>query len=165
MASYLMDAMCANREYPSLSWTWNLSLSSIHVYWKMIWENTDKEDYERICNGLFAPNYQIIFWKEAPYLSLERQEIMQKYSDWYMTPDGVYIRVIGSTKATNWISHFIPNKLLLQEMAYPFSYLEHYMYTPSWSLFDYACLFIQNLKQCLGIHWWPKCVIWYHRIW
>ena len=71
MASYLLDVMCASREYPSLGWKWNLSLSSIHVYCKMIWENQYKEYYVRICNGSFAPIYQIIFGKEAPCLSLK----------------------------------------------------------------------------------------------
>ena len=35
-----------------------------------------------------------------------------------MTPDGVYLRMIGSTKAPHWLPHFIPDKLLLQEIAY-----------------------------------------------
>ena len=118
MTSYLMDVMCASGEYPSLGWKWNPSLSSIHVYCKMIWENKYKEDYERICNGLFAPIYQILFGKEAPRLSLEGQEIVKKYGDQCMTPDGVYIRMIGGTKSPHWLPHFIPDKLLLQDMGY-----------------------------------------------
>ena len=43
---------------------------------------------------------------------------MKKYGDWYMAPNGVYIRIIGSTKSPHWLPHFIPDKLLLQEMAY-----------------------------------------------
>ena len=76
MASYLLDAMCSSTEYPCLCWKWNMSLSSIHVYWKMLWENKYKEDYEGICNGPFAPIYQIHFGKEAQCLSLEGHEIM-----------------------------------------------------------------------------------------
>ena len=84
----------------------------------MIWENKYKEDYERICNGLFAPIYQILLGKEAPCVSLEGQEIVHKYNDWYMTPNGVYIKMIGSTKSPHWPPHFIQDKLLLQEIAY-----------------------------------------------
>lgn len=89
MASYLLDFMCSTREYPSLGWKWNPILSPIHVYCKMLQENKYKEYYERICNGLFAPIYQILFGKEVPCLSLEGQTIVQKYGDWYMIPDGV----------------------------------------------------------------------------
>ena len=35
-----------------------------------------------------------------------------------MTTDGVYIRKFGSTKAPHWLPHFVPNTLLLQEIAY-----------------------------------------------
>ena len=35
-----------------------------------------------------------------------------------MTPDGVYLRMIGMTKAPHWLPHFIPDKLLLQEIDY-----------------------------------------------
>jgi hypothetical protein len=35
-----------------------------------------------------------------------------------MTPDGVYIRILRSTKAPHLLPHFIPNTLLLQQIAY-----------------------------------------------
>ena len=43
---------------------------------------------------------------------------MQKYGDWYMSPDGVYIRMLGSSKAPHWLPHFVLEKLLLQELEY-----------------------------------------------
>ena len=111
MASYMMDVICASREYPSLGWKRDPCLPSIHVYCKMIWENKYKEDYERIFNGLFAPIYHILFREEAPCISLEGHVVTQKYGNWYMNPDGVYIRMIGRTKAPHWIPHFILDKL------------------------------------------------------
>ena len=35
-----------------------------------------------------------------------------------MTPDGVYIRIVGSTKDPHWLPHFVLDTLLLQEVAY-----------------------------------------------
>ena len=35
-----------------------------------------------------------------------------------MTPDEVYIRIGGSTKAPHWLPHFVPDTLLLQEIYY-----------------------------------------------
>ena len=35
-----------------------------------------------------------------------------------MTSDGVYIKISGSTKDPPWLPHFVPNTLLLQEIAY-----------------------------------------------
>ena len=87
MASYLLDVMCVSGEYSSLGWKWNLDLPSIHAYCNMLQENKYKDNYERICHGLFAPIYQKKFGEEAPCLSLQGQKIVQKYGDWYMTFD------------------------------------------------------------------------------
>ena len=79
----------------------------------MLWENKYKEDYELICNGLFSTIYQVLFGEEASCLSPEGQKIVKEYGDWYMTPNGVYIRIFGSTKPPHWLPHFVPNTLLL----------------------------------------------------
>ena len=84
----------------------------------MLWENKYKEDYEWICNGLFSTLYQALFDEEAQCLSPEGKNLVKEYGDWYMTPDGVYIRIADSTKPPHWLPHFVPDTLLLQEMAY-----------------------------------------------
>ena len=35
-----------------------------------------------------------------------------------MTPDGVYIIIVGSTKAPHWLHNFVLDTLFLQEIAY-----------------------------------------------
>ena len=84
----------------------------------MLWENEYKEDYEQICNDLFAPIYRILFGEEEPCLSPKGENIVKEYGDWYMTPDGVYIRISGSTKPPHWLHHFVLDTLSLQEIAY-----------------------------------------------
>ena len=105
--------MCAIREYPSLGWKWKPYLLSIHVYYDMLWKNKYKEDYELICNGLFSTIYQILFGEEAPCLSPKGQRIVKEYGEWYMTPDGVYIIIVGSTKDPHWLPHFVLDIFLL----------------------------------------------------
>ena len=69
MSSYLLDLIYASGGCPSLGWKWKFDLTSIHVYYKMLWENKYKEDYEFICDGLFSIVYQVLFGEEAPCLS------------------------------------------------------------------------------------------------
>ena len=71
MDSYLMDVMCASREYLVMGWKWDPSKSSIHVYCKILWENKYNEDYERICNGLFTHIHQVLFGEEDSCISSE----------------------------------------------------------------------------------------------
>ena len=118
MSTYLMDVMCASLEFPSLEWKWEPSLPSVHVYCKMLWENNYKEDYDQICNKLFPTLYQTLFGEETPCLSPTREEIVKELGDWYMTLTGVCIIIIGRTKPPHWLPNFVPDSLLLQEIAY-----------------------------------------------
>ena len=93
-----MNVVFASLECPSLGWKWESSLPLIHVYCKTLWETKYTKDYELICNGLFPTLYQVLFSEEGPCLSPKGQKIVKKYGDWYMIPDGVYIRIVNSTK-------------------------------------------------------------------
>ena len=84
----------------------------------MLWETKYKDDYELICNGLFTTLYQVLFGEEAPCLSPEGKSIVKEYGDWYMTPDGVYIIIAGSTKPLHWLPHLVLDSLLFQEISY-----------------------------------------------
>ena len=59
-----------------------------------------------------------MFGEEAPYLSPDRQKIVKEYGDWYMSPDGVYNRISGSTNSPHCLTHFVLDTLLLQEISY-----------------------------------------------
>ena len=59
-----------------------------------------------------------MFSEKAPCLSPEWQKLVKEYKYWYMTPVGVYIGIVGSTNPPHWLPHFVPDNLLLQEMAY-----------------------------------------------
>ena len=96
-----MNVMCASLEFPCLGWKWEPNLLSVHVYCKMLWENKYKEDYELICNELFSTLYQVLFSEEAPCLSPEGKKIVKENGDWYMTLDGVYIRIVDSKKPSH----------------------------------------------------------------
>ena len=84
----------------------------------MLWENKYKEDYDQVCNKVFPTLYQVLVGEETPCLSIEGQAIVKEIGDWYMTPFRVYIRIARSTKPTHWLPHFVPDYLLLQEIAY-----------------------------------------------
>ena len=84
----------------------------------MLWENKYKEDYDQIYNKFFPTLYETLFGEETPCLSPAGQARVKDLGYWYMTPTGVYIRIVGSTKPPHWSPHFAPDSLLLQEIAY-----------------------------------------------
>jgi hypothetical protein len=85
---------------------------------EVLWDTKYKEDYEVTCNKLFPTMYQVLFGEEAPCLSPEGQNIVKQYRDWYMTPIGVYTKILCNTKPPHWLPHLVPDSLLLQEISY-----------------------------------------------
>ena len=81
MSTYIMDVICANMEFPSLEWKWEPSLPSVHVYYKMLWENKYKEDYDQICNKFFPSLYDALFGEEIPCLSPAGQALVKELGD------------------------------------------------------------------------------------
>ena len=57
-----------------------------------------------------------MFGEEAQCLSPKGKNIFKEYGDWYTTPDGVYIKILGTTKAPNWIPNLVLETLLLEEI-------------------------------------------------
>ena len=83
-----------------------------------IFSDIECKDYDQICNKFFPTLYETLFGEKTPSLSPTGQAMAKELGDWYMTLTGVYIRIAGSTKPPHWLPHFVPDSLLLQEIAY-----------------------------------------------
>jgi hypothetical protein len=46
------------------------------------------------------------------------QAIVKRIGDWYLLEYGTYLRIYRATKAPHFLPNFIPDKLVLQEIAY-----------------------------------------------
>jgi hypothetical protein len=66
----------------------------------------------------FLTLYEILFGEETPCLSPAGQAMVKELGDWYISLNGVYIRIARSTKPPHWLPHFVPDSLLLQEIVY-----------------------------------------------
>jgi hypothetical protein len=118
MCSYLLDIMCVSNRYPKMCWAWQPTNPSIHIYCKVLWEHRYRTEYDHICNHFFAPLYESIFCAPAPCMANKALSILQNIGDWYLLEHGTYIRVYGATKAPHLLPRFVPDKLVLQELAY-----------------------------------------------
>jgi hypothetical protein len=44
--------------------------------------------------------------------------VIRRIGDWYLMDHGTYIRIFGAMKPPHLLPHFIPDKLVIQEVAY-----------------------------------------------
>ena len=64
-----------------------------------------------------------------------------------MTPNGVYIRISGSTKAPHWLPHFVLDTLLLQDISY-----QTYVNGVATSLHKYKKGLWPSFPLLMGVH-------------
>ena len=63
---FLLDALCASDQFPSLKWAWTPKFPLIHIYCQELWrENYHKEMYV-ICEHFMAPTHNMNFGVEMP---------------------------------------------------------------------------------------------------
>jgi hypothetical protein len=110
--------MCTTHKYRMMGWIWKLYDPTIHVYCKVIWENKFYTEYRMICKHFLAPLYEFIFCTAPPFMTYKSIVVIMRIGDWYLMEHDTYIRVYGAMKPPHLLPWFVPDKLVLQEVAY-----------------------------------------------
>ena len=118
MSSYIMDAMCGGKHFPSMNWEWKISSLPMHVYCLDLWETRYTYDYEWFCNRFLVPLWLILTCKPTPCMSQGAMNAISKISDWYVFSLGAYIYIYVSTKESHQLPHYALDKLVLLKISY-----------------------------------------------
>jgi hypothetical protein len=118
MSSYLLDIMCITHKYPNMGWSWFPVDVVIHIYCKVLWEHKYQTNYQRIYEHFLAPLYEFIFCTSPPCMTDKAIIVIRRIGDWYLMEHGTYIRIYSAMKPPNLLPRLVPDKLVLQEVAY-----------------------------------------------
>ena len=75
-------------------------------------------DYQRICNSLFSPLAGTVLSRYPLHMCEQAREATQAIGDWYVTLDGVYLKIHGATKTPYLLPKFVLDRLFLMEIAH-----------------------------------------------
>ena len=62
--------------------------------------------------------YELTFYTKTPCMTNKAIAVIKRIGDWYLMDHGTYIKVYGATKSPHLLPQFVPDKLVLQEVAY-----------------------------------------------
>jgi len=117
-SSYLVDIVFQEHTYPRMGWIWKMSDLPIHVYCQDSWENKYWVHCHKICDHLLIMLFQFLLYSLASFMSEKRTEAIRKIRYWCVFDNGAYFKIYGSTKMPHILPKFVPNKIMLQEVAY-----------------------------------------------
>lgn len=118
MSAFLVDAVCSSNSFPLMGWTWNPDMPPVHIYCGKLWASNFKKHFYEICDNFMAPLHSLVFNKPAPRLSIEARNTVRSIGDWYIQEFYTYIRILGHTSAPHLLPKYVPDWLVLREIAY-----------------------------------------------
>ena len=91
MSTYILDAICAQHEFPGLDWTWSPTETVVNMYFKLFSECNYKGVVIWLSNHFVTPMYKLIFKQDPPCMSKEVMKELLGIADWYASPSGTFI--------------------------------------------------------------------------
>ena len=71
--------------------------------------------YREICKHFIMPLYTLIFLTECNYMSEEAFKVIEEYGDYYLTEEGLYIRMYGGSIAPSLLPKYATDYVLHKE--------------------------------------------------
>jgi len=118
MSAYILDAVCAQHEFPGLEWAWSPVETIFNTYFKLFSECSFRGVIIRLFNHFLAPVYMLIFEQDPPYMLKEAMEALLSIAYWYASPSSTYIRMFSVEKPPHVLLNFSSDILFMQEVAY-----------------------------------------------
>ena len=71
--------------------------------------------YREICEHFIMPLYTLIFLVECNCMLEEAFKVMQEYGSYYLTKDGLYVRMYGGSRAPSLLPRYVTDYVLHKE--------------------------------------------------
>jgi hypothetical protein len=114
-----MDAICFLTPFPLMNWNWNITCPHpIHEYHSELWEENEKNSFYEVCHFVIIPMHKMLHGCDPPRISETVSENLMEIDDWFIGKSFSYIRVYGCSVPPHALPKFLPDRLVLREVAH-----------------------------------------------
>ena len=112
MSSILVDCILCTQYFPILMCNWDRDRTLIYTAYKLFWAHKYYSHYKEICEHFIMPFYTLIFLTECNCMSKEAFKVIEEYGNYYMSDEGMYIRMYGGSRAPSLLPKYATNYVL-----------------------------------------------------
>ena len=113
MSYILVDYILCSQSFLALRCNWDRDGTPVYTAYKLFWAHKYHGYYREICEHFIMSLYTLIFLIECNCMSEEAFKVIEEYGDYYLTEEGMYIRMYGGSRtpfllpkyATNYVLH------------------------------------------------------------
>ena len=89
----------------------------MYVAYKLFWAHKYYGYYKEIGEHFIMPLYTLNFLEECNCMSKESFKVMQEYRSYYLTEDGLYVRMYGGLRAPSLLPRYVTDYVLHKEVV------------------------------------------------
>ena len=87
----------------------------MYTVYKLFWTHKYYSYYRQICEHFIMPLYTLIFLTECDCMSEEALKFIQELRSYYLTEDGLYVRMYGGSRAPSILPKYAIDYVLQKE--------------------------------------------------
>ena len=87
----------------------------MYAAYKLFWAHKYYSHYKEICENFIMPLYTLIFLVECNCMSEEALKVVQNNKNYYLTEDGLYLRMYGGSRAPSLLPRYVTDYVIHKE--------------------------------------------------
>ena len=87
----------------------------MYAAYKLFWVHKYYRHYREISDHFIMPLYSLIFLVERNCMSEEDFKVVQEYGSYYLTEEGLYLRMYGGSRAPSLLPKYATDYVIHKE--------------------------------------------------
>ena len=101
--------------FSSLKMQWERDITPVYTAFKLFWAHKYYSHYKDICEHFIMPLYTLIFLTKCNCMSEEAFKVIAEHGSYYLTEEGMYIRMYGGSRAPSLLPKYTTDYVLHKE--------------------------------------------------
>ena len=115
MSYILIDCILCTQDFLASKCNWEMDRTLVYTAYKLFWVHKYYSYYKEICEHFIIPLYTLIFLEECNCMSEEAFKVIQEFGSYFMTEDGLYVRMYGVSRAPSLHPKYATDYVLHEE--------------------------------------------------
>ena len=94
---------------------WDKDQAPVYASYKLFWAHKYYIHYKEICENFIMPLHTLIFLTECNCMSDEALEVVQNNWNYYLTEEGLYLRMYSGSKAPSLLPRYATDYVIHKE--------------------------------------------------
>ena len=109
MSSFMVDCILCKQQFPALNCQWDKTKNPVYSAYQLFWAHKYFNHYKSIYKYFIMLLYRLTFLTKRKCMSDEALNTVDDNGNYYLTKEGLYLRMFGGTRAPSLLPKYATN--------------------------------------------------------